>query len=311
MTHVYRDRYFQHHLTGSHPECPERVSAIADYLDNSSLFTNCHQPVWEVAKLEQIVRVHEKEYIERVRIFAEQGGGQIESDTILSAESYQVARHGAGAVCDAVKQVLTGTALNALCLVRPPGHHALSQAPMGFCLFNNAAIAARHATVAFDLDRILIVDWDVHHGNGTQEIFWEDENVAFFSIHRWPFYPGTGDRHETGSGRGLGTTKNLPIEFGISRRDYQALFEYELEKFANRIKPQMVIISAGFDSHREDPIGSLGLETEDFSELTRIVMRIAGAFAQGKIVSVLEGGYNVQVLPACVGAHLKELSTAE
>lgn len=311
MTHVYHDRYFQHHLTGSHPECPERVAAIVEYLNDSSLLTNCPQPVWEAAKLEQLVRVHEKEYIERVRVFAEQGGGQIESDTILSAESYQVARHGAGAVCDAVKQVLTGTALNALCLIRPPGHHALSHAPMGFCLFNNAAIAARHAAVAFDLDRILIVDWDVHHGNGTQDIFWEDENTAFFSIHRWPFYPGTGDRHETGAGRGLGTTKNLPIEFGISQRDYREIFERELEKFAHRIKPQMVIISAGFDSHREDPIGSLGLETEDFSELTRIVMRIANTFAQGKIVSVLEGGYNVQVLPACVGAHLKELSTAE
>ena len=311
MTHVYHDRYFQHHLTGSHPECPERVAAIAKYLNNSSLLADCFQPVWEVSTLEQMVRVHAKEYIERVRVFAEQGGGQIESDTILSAESYHVARHGAGAVCDAVKQVLTGTALNALCLVRPPGHHALSHAPMGFCLFNNAAIAARYAAVDFDLDRILIVDWDVHHGNGTQDIFWEDENVAFFSIHRWPFYPGTGDRHETGSGRGLGKTKNLPIEFGISRRDYRALFERELEKFANRIKPQMVIVSAGFDSHREDPIGSLGLETEDFSELTRIVMRIADTFAQGKIVSVLEGGYNVQVLPECVGAHLKELSTAE
>jgi acetoin utilization deacetylase AcuC-like enzyme len=176
---------------------------------------------------------------------------------------------------------------------------------MGFCLFNNVAVAARTAIRRFDLDHVLVVDWDVHHGNGTQAMFWDDPQVAFLSIHRWPFYPGTGRADETGTGRALGTKVNLPIEFGTPRDVYLDHFRTALERLASRIRPQLVLVSAGFDAHRDDPVGSLGLETEDFAELTGIVLDVADAYAGGRIASVLEGGYNTGVLAGCVALHLE------
>tara|TARA_B100000029_G_scaffold472136_1_gene512393 strand:+ start:610 stop:1164 length:555 start_codon:yes stop_codon:yes gene_type:complete len=178
---------------------------------------------------------------------------------------------------------------------------------MGFCLFNHVAVGARVAITECELDRVLIVDWDVHHGNGTQAIFWEDEQVGFLSIHRWPFYPGTGAEDETGTGRGLGTIKNLPTQFGVTRQDYVNKFTAGLEGFAAQIRPELMILSAGFDSHRMDPIGSLGLESEDFQILTQAVMQVANAHAGGKLVSVLEGGYHTTALAESVAIHLREL----
>jgi acetoin utilization deacetylase AcuC-like enzyme len=180
---------------------------------------------------------------------------------------------------------------------------------MGFCLFNSVAVAAR-AALAEQLDRVLIVDWDVHHGNGTQEMFWEDGRVGFFSIHRWPFYPGTGDADETGSGRGLGWIANEPVEFGTPRRRYYDRFERALMTLAAKVQPQLVLLSAGFDAHRADPIGSLGLEVEDFSRLTQTVLGVAREYAGGRVVSLLEGGYNPARLAECVEAHLAELLAA-
>jgi acetoin utilization deacetylase AcuC-like enzyme len=178
---------------------------------------------------------------------------------------------------------------------------------MGFCLFNNIAVAARVAVDVLGLDRVLIVDWDIHHGNGTQAAFWEEPRVGFLSIHRWPFYPGTGDADETGGSRGLGTTLNLPVEYGTPRKDYLALFGDSLEKFAAKINPQLVLLSAGFDTHRLDPVGDLGLETEDFIPLTNLVLDVADSYAGGKIVSVLEGGYDPKILADCVAVHLAEM----
>jgi acetoin utilization deacetylase AcuC-like enzyme len=178
---------------------------------------------------------------------------------------------------------------------------------MGFCLFNNVACAARVATAELGLDRVLIVDWDVHHGNGTQDTFWTDPRVGFLSIHRWPFYPGTGDADETGSGPGLGLTMNLPVQYGTPRSDFIARFRSALEHFADRLRPQLVLISAGFDAHRADPIGSLELETEDFETLSDLVIEVARVHAGGRVVSTLEGGYNTTVLPDCMEAHLRKL----
>jgi acetoin utilization deacetylase AcuC-like enzyme len=218
-------------------------------------------------------------------------------------------RGGAGAAVDAI---LTGDDANALCLVRPPGHHATPDRSMGFCLFNNVALAANRARGAHGLTRVLIVDWDVHHGNGTQDIFYEAPDVVFYSAHRFGhgFYPGTGAADETGHGRGAGHVFNLPLPFGISRKEYRAAFAATLEKAADTIKPELVLVSAGFDAHARDPIGSLGLETEDFTELTRLVLDVARTHAQGRLVSCLEGGYNLDALAEGVQTHLEELLQA-
>jgi acetoin utilization deacetylase AcuC-like enzyme len=307
MTLLYYDDRFLDHQTGTHPERAERLTQVMRHLERQSLVGKCRRVDWQPATLDRLARVHRPEYVAVVEQFAKCGGGRIEADTVVSDASYDVACLAAGAVADAVDRVIRGEEKNAFCLIRPPGHHALERGAMGFCLFNHAAIAARVATAEHQLDRVLIVDWDVHHGNGTQDTFWADPQVGFFSIHRWPFYPGTGDADETGSGAGLGTTVNLPIHFGIERKDYLARFTTALEKFADKLRPQLVIISAGFDAHRDDPVGSLGLEIEDYPALTQTVQRIADTHAGGRIVSLLEGGYNPGVLAGCVEVHLQEL----
>ncbi len=224
--------------------------------------------------------MHTKAYIRSIELFAKQGGGRIEHDTVLSPQSYEVATLAAGAVCDATERVIRGEDKNAFCLVRPPGHHAMPDHAMGFCLFNNVAVGARVATREFGIDRVLIVDWDVHHGNGTQAIFWEDSQVGYFSLHRTPLYPGTGAASEIGEGPGTGTTCNLPVLFGTPRDQLLTGFKNKLNDFADRIQPQVVFISAGFDAHKDDPIGSLGLEADDFGTMTRFVTEIANKHAK-------------------------------
>ncbi|MFV2068006.1 MAG: histone deacetylase [Pirellulales bacterium] len=307
MTLLYRDTRFFDHDTGHHPESAERLRAIYAYLDRLGLDRRTVRPTWSAADLEAIAQVHSRSYIDHLERFCHAGGGQIEADTVACPDSFEVARWAVGAACDAVDRVLAGNDRQAVCLVRPPGHHARHQAAMGFCLFNHVAIAARRATGRHKLDRVLIVDWDVHHGNGTQETFWEDPQVGFLSIHRWPFYPGTGAADETGAGRGLGTICNLPIAMGTSREEYRSTFRQGLERLAERIRPQLILVSAGFDGHRLDPIGSLGLEVEDFALLTRGVCEVAEAHAEGRLISLLEGGYHPQVVAECVGTHLAEL----
>jgi len=307
MTLLYYDPRFLDHDTGHHPEQPERLRQIIDQLQSTGLAARCQRPTWQPASRERLQRVHEPGHIDRIAAISQRGGGQLDPDTIVSAASYDVACLAAGAACDAVDRVLAGEGKTALCLVRPPGHHALSERAMGFCLFNNIAVAASVARDEHQLDRVLIVDWDVHHGNGTQDTFYSDGRVGFFSSHRWPFYPGTGAGDETGTGDGLGATLNLPVTFGTPREVYRERFAAALEKFAARIRPQLVLVSAGFDSHRADPIGSLGLEAEDFAELTKLVLNVAAVHAEGRVVSILEGGYNPPVLAECVETHIHKL----
>ena len=309
MTLLYYSPQFLEHETGRHPENRGRIVPAAWKLLDAQAADRFVRPEWAPVSMERMVRVHSAEYVETVRKYAAGGGGQIEADTVVSPESFDVARLAAGAVCDAVGRVVRGEDSQAFCLIRPPGHHALPGGAMGFCLLGNVAIAARVAIDELGLERVLIVDWDVHHGNGTQDMFWEDPRVGFFSIHRYPFYPGTGAADETGAGPGLGTTLNVPVEFGTSRREFLAAFTSAVERFADKIKPQLVILSAGFDAHRQDPIGSLGLESEDFESLARVVRGVAATHASGRVVSVLEGGYHPQAVAESVEAHLRGLGS--
>jgi acetoin utilization deacetylase AcuC-like enzyme len=307
MTLFYYDPRFLEHDTGTHPEQPARLQHTIARLEQSGLATRCQRPAWKPVSLARLERVHEPSHIERVAATTKRGGGRLDPDTVVSPASFDVAQLAAGAACDAVDRVLAGEAKTAFCLVRPPGHHALAERAMGFCLFNNVAVAARVAREEHGIDRVLIVDWDVHHGNATQDTFYADGHVGFFSIHRWPFYPGTGAQDETGTGDGLGTTRNLPVTMGSPRAHFVSRFRHELEDFAARIRPQLVLVSAGFDAHRLDPVGSLGLEIEDFDELTKIVRDIAAVHAEDRIVSMLEGGYNPPILAECVEAHVRRL----
>jgi acetoin utilization deacetylase AcuC-like enzyme len=307
MTVLFTDQRFLDHQTGTHKECPERLKAITAELDRTGLAGKCKHGETRIAAVDELRQIHDGMYIERVARFAKDGGGWIEGDTFMSPDSYSVACRAAGTAIAAVDAVMDGPDKQALCLIRPPGHHALTHDPMGFCLFNNIALAANHAIKHHKLERVLIVDWDVHHGNGTQDVFYDRDDVWFLSVHRSPFYPGTGKTDETGTGQGLGTKFNLPVRFGTSRKDYFNQFESLLTDAAKKCKPQMILISAGFDAHAQDPIGSLGLETEDFETLTKLIMQVAKSYCSDRIVSCLEGGYNTQRLAESVACHLKTL----
>lgn len=307
MTILYTDDRFLDHETLNHREKPERLRAIKTELARTGLADRCQLASTRIATSDELSQIHSGMHVERVAQFAQKGGGWIEADTFLSPKSYDVACRAAGTSLAAVDAVMNGPDRQALCLIRPPGHHALVDEPMGFCLFNNIALAANHAIKKHQLERVLVVDWDVHHGNGTQDIFYERDDVWFLSAHRFPFYPGTGKKDETGTRKGLGTKFNLPVQFGTSRKDYLAQFQSLLTDAATKCRPQMVLISAGFDAHAEDPIGSLGLETEDFETLTKMVVQVAQSQCQGRLVSCLEGGYNVQRLAESVACHLQTL----
>ena len=310
MTLYYYDPVFMEHQTGDHPERSDRVLAVVRHLNFIALDSSCIRPSWLPATVQRLRYVHTDDYIDSVKRFADAGGGYLDADTFVSRKSFEVASVATGAVCDAVTRVVAGEDRNAFCLVRPPGHHAMPDHAMGFCLFNHVAVGARVATRELGLRSVLIVDFDVHHGNGTQAIFWEDPAVGYFSMHRWPLYPGTGADAETGGGAGLGTTLNIPITFGTSAWQQLSIFEDRLGDFADRLRPELVLVSAGFDSHKDDPIGSLGLETEDFRPLTRILLEVAERHSQGRLVSVLEGGYNSEALTESVTVHLEELVAA-
>jgi acetoin utilization deacetylase AcuC-like enzyme len=309
MTLLYTDPLYLRHDTGRHPECPERLRAVTARLEKSGVADLCTHGDYQPLTEDEVKALHAPDQVGWAKRVAQRGGGYLDGDTPVSAESFTVALAAAGACASAVDAVVQSKDRNALCLVRPPGHHATATHSMGFCLFNNVALAAQRAHKAHGLTRILIVDWDVHHGNGTQDIFYAAPEVQFFSIHRYGhgFYPGTGAADETGTGHALGRTLNVPLRYGISRKDYRGAFVAGLEKAADAIKPELVLLSAGFDAHAADPIGSLGLEVEDFAEMTKRVLDVARTHASGRLVSCLEGGYNLEALAASVQAHLEEL----
>ena len=309
MTILYSDPIFLKHDTGQHPECIARLVAITARLEAAGLVERCQRGVFDMLSANEVRRTHSPDMVQTALNTCDHGRGMLEPDTIVCSDSFEVALNAAGAGAAAVDAVMQGRDQTALCLVRPPGHHATPTRSMGFCLFNNIALAAQHARAKHGLHRILIVDWDVHHGNGTQDLFYDDPEVFFLSVHRYGhgFYPGTGDEQETGAGAGLGFTTNVPLPAGTPRDVFHQRFRNALEEAADTIKPDLVLVSAGFDAHHADPIGRLGLEAADFVELTQRVVEVAKTHAQGRLVSCLEGGYNLDALSECVQAHLETL----
>ncbi|HEX7899196.1 MAG TPA: histone deacetylase [Planctomycetota bacterium] len=292
MALLVTDPLYLEHQAAGHVECPQRVLAILEHFRATGLLKILDPLPARDATLDELALVHGRDYIESVRWACERGGGWFDADTYLNEKSYAAAVRAVGGVLAAVEAVRDGKASTAFCLVRPPGHHATPSRGMGFCLFNSVAVAAR-----FLKRRVLIVDWDVHHGNGTQDIFEHDPSVVYFSTHRWPFYPGTGREDE----RGAGNIVNVPIPEGTGRRDFLAKFKDGLAKAAV-VKPEFVLISCGFDAYARDPIGGLGLEPEDYGTMTDVV-RSLGA----PIVSALEGGYSLDGLGPCAEAHVRGL----
>jgi acetoin utilization deacetylase AcuC-like enzyme len=231
-----------------------------------------------------------------------------DGDTHVSKDSFDVALLAAGGVTLAIDQVMNGSLTRAFCAVRPPGHHAETSTVMGFCLFNNAAIGARYAQTRHGVERVAIVDWDVHHGNGTQQIFYEDDSVLFISLHQFPFYPGTGAANERGAGKGEGFTLNCPMGVGSVEKDYLDAFQAQILPALHRFQPQLILVSAGFDAHADDPLAGINLTEDSFGRMTELVLEISERYCKGKIVSILEGGYDLQALSRSVESHLKAMS---
>jgi acetoin utilization deacetylase AcuC-like enzyme len=310
MTGLAADPLCLKHDPGcGHPECPERYEAAIMGLEKAGLAEKLPRIPARDATRQELRRVHTSHYLDLAEREIKEGLPELSTgDTSVCEASWDAALRAAGLAVSAVDAVATGGMENAFCAVRPPGHHATADRAMGFCIFNNVAVAARHAQKAHGLGKVLIVDWDVHHGNGTQDLFYDDGTVLFFSTHQWPLYPGTGRRTERGAGPGTGFTINCPLPQGAGRAEILGAMRAELEPAADAFRPDMVLISAGFDSRAGDPLGGFLLRDEDFAEMTRVLLGIAARHAGGRLVSLLEGGYNLGGLGAAVAAHVGALA---
>ncbi|HJZ75382.1 MAG TPA: histone deacetylase [Vicinamibacterales bacterium] len=309
--HVYSDPVMLgHEPPADHPESPKRLETVMGAIRRLERDGALSVATPKPATDDDLLLVHTADYVKTVRAEIAAGRRTLSTgDTDLSPGSLAAALAAAGTVVSAVDAVMTGAARTAFCAVRPPGHHASQSRGMGFCLFNNIAIGARRARRRHAVDRILIADWDVHHGNGTQNVFYSDGSVLFFDIHQHPWYPGTGSPDESGDGQARGLIVNNPFPAGSGRREIVGVFRERLVRLADAFKPQLVMISAGFDSRAGDPLGRLTLTDQDFADLTDIVIGIARQHAGGRIVSVLEGGYSIEGLPRAVTSHLTRLAS--
>lgn len=305
---VYHERFLDHDTGYGHPERPDRLRSIVSHLKQTGLWNELQHVMIGPATEEQILKVHTKRHYNFVKQSCEEGREILDhGDTHVCKDSFEVALLAAGGVLAGVDTVMSGVLKNVFCAVRPPGHHAESDAVMGFCLFNNVAIAARYAEEQYGVRKIVILDWDVHHGNGTQEIFYRDKSVFYISTHQYPFYPGTGSRGENGEGEGKGYTLNIPMRAGSGEKEYLESFQKEILPAIELYQPELLLISAGFDAHKDDPLANINLTEESFAKMTAMTKEVADKHCGGKIVSVLEGGYNVQALARSVEAHLKQL----
>ncbi|MBI4632326.1 MAG: histone deacetylase [Deltaproteobacteria bacterium] len=307
-TGIVRDeRYLRHDAGFAHPESPERLVAIYRMLDDAEMAGKFHAIAPRHATREELERIHRPGYVNLVAETAGKSHFSLDPDTSTVEDSYDTALLAAGGVCNAIDSIVSGEVTNAFALIRPPGHHAEADRAAGFCLFNNIAVGARYATARHGMKKVLIVDWDLHHGNGTQHSFYEDADILYFSTHQYPYYPGTGALGETGRGKGLGYTINVPLSPGAGDGEYLSIFRRVLKPVALQFKPDMVMVSAGFDIYYQDPLGAMEVTPGGFACLTRILLDIADACCGGKLLMVLEGGYNTEGEAASVQAVLLEM----
>lgn len=308
---LYDESYLRHDTGPGHPERPERLSRTYAYLAKCPWFARLKMLSPRLAEEEAILSTHSPEYLGRVRESCESGESVMDTpDVGICPESYEIARLAAGGALTLADAMMAGEIRNGFALLRPPGHHAEADRAMGFCLFNNAAILARYLQKKHGLGKILILDWDVHHGNGTQHTFEEDPSVYYMSLHQYPFYPGTGGYYETGRGRGEGATLNCPMGKGARDEDYEEAFRTMILPEAEVFRPEAVVISSGFDAHEADPLGAVNLTTGFFGWMTERVMEVAAKHASGRILSLLEGGYDLDYLPRCAAEHVRVLCGA-
>lgn len=297
---------YKNHITGpGFPESPERLDAIIYHLESTGIINSLN--VIEPTRMDKNLckLVHDEEYISRVRQACEFGAPIVDTvDNPISKDSYDTALLAAGGIAEAVDSVFSGKSNNAMVLLRPPGHHAEKDMAMGFCLFNNVAIAAKYAQQNYEVEKVAIIDFDVHHGNGTQHIFEKDSTVMYISSHQYPFYPGTGSSFEVGRGDGRGTTINYPLDAGVGDTELIDIFDNSLSDQILKYNPDFIVISAGFDAHWDDPIGGLRVTTEGFYHISKTINKLSQEVCGGKIISSLEGGYNLKALAESVEAHL-------
>jgi acetoin utilization deacetylase AcuC-like enzyme len=308
---VYHDAFLDHDTGAGHAERPDRLRAITARLKAGGTWQRLQHLLIDAAEEEQILAVHSREHLRFVRESVARGTRLLDDgDTYVSARSTQVALLAAGGVIAAVDAVMGGLLKNAFCAVRPPGHHAERERVMGFCLFNNIAVGARHAQAAYGVKKVAIVDFDVHHGNGTQEIFYADRSVLFISLHQSPLWPGTGMREERGSGEGTDLTVNVPLPPGSGETEYLDAFRRDVLPNLDGFRPELLMVSAGFDAHRDDPLAQMRLTESSYAAMTDMLTEAADTYCQGRLVSVLEGGYHLEALAASVETHLHGLLSA-
>jgi acetoin utilization deacetylase AcuC-like enzyme len=306
VAYVYHPSYLEHNRSG-HVECRERLETAMQVLEQRGLLEKVTRIEPTPVLAEHLLAVHQEQYVKLAREVAERGGGNLDPDTYLNNRSYEVALLAAGGLVNLVDAILDGTVDLGFALVRPPGHHALPGRGMGFCLFNNVAVAAQYALKHRGLSRILIADFDLHHGNGTQEMFFTTDSVMYFSTHQYPYYPGTGHWSEIGEGEGEGFTVNVPLLPGVGDEGFERIFDEILYPVAERYRPELILVSAGFDAHWRDPLGMMQLSAAGYGSLASILKQMADEFCHGRLAFTLEGGYDLEGLAHSIAAVLQAL----
>ena len=309
---IYHPDYLKHDTGVGHPERPARLNSLVNHLLTTPEWHSLMHIRSRTATIENLALVHPEKHVRLIETRCKSGETILDQgDTHACRESFDIALLAAGGVLEAVDGVAHGDFRSVFCAVRPPGHHAETATVMGFCLFNNVAVGARYAQKYHGIGRVAIVDWDVHHGNGTQEIFYEDPSVLYISLHQYPFYPGTGAESERGFGKGEGFTVNCPMKAGSGEKEYLQAFQKTIVPALDQFKPELLLISAGFDAHKDDPLAGIELTEESFSKMTKMLMDVADRYCEGRIVSVLEGGYDLAALARSVEAHVRTLLSEE